>query len=103
MSHLNDLNLHLQGTDKIFRIFHDQVKAFDKKLELLQKQLNKRKITINMQLELIELQESSEKKFCKKSSFRDLPFDKYYSSAPASTYQALCKHASKHGFSFLKY
>ena len=55
MSHLNDLNWHLQGTDKIYRVFHDQVKAFDKKLELLQKQLNKRKIAINMQLELIEL------------------------------------------------
>ena len=99
MSHLNDLNLHLQGTDKICLIFHDQVKAFDKKLELLQKQLNKRKIAINMRLELIELQESSDFK----SSFRDLPLDKYYSSAAASTYQALCKHASKNDFSFWKY
>ena len=45
----------------------------------------------NMQLELIELQESSDLKL----SFRDLPLDKVYSSVPASTYPALCKHASR--------
>ena len=30
-----------------------------------------------------------------KSSFRDLPLDKFYSSVPASTYLALRKHASR--------
>ena len=44
-----------------------------------------------MQLKLIELQESSDLK----SLFRDLPLDKFYSSAPASTYPALGRHASK--------
>ena len=46
---------------------------------------------INMQLELIELQESSDLK----SSFRDLPLDKFYSLVTASTYPALRKHASR--------
>ena len=45
----------------------------------------------NMQLELIELQESSDLK----SSFRDLPLDKFYSLVPASTYSVLHKHASR--------
>ena len=45
----------------------------------------------NMQLELIELQESSDLK----SSFQDLTLDKFYSSVPASTYPALLTHASK--------
>ena len=45
----------------------------------------------NTQLELIELQESSDLK----SSSRDLPLDKFYSSVPASTYPALRKHGSK--------
>ena len=44
-----------------------------------------------MQLELIELQESSDLK----SSFRDLPLDKFYSSVLVSTYSALRKHASR--------
>ena len=30
-----------------------------------------------------------------KSSFRDLPLDKFFSSVPASTYLALRKHASR--------
>ena len=46
---------------------------------------------INMQLKLIELQESSDLK----SLFRDLPLDKFYSSASALTYSALGKHASR--------
>ena len=50
----------------------------------------------NMQLELIELQESSDLK----SSFRDLPLDKFYSLVPASTYPALHKHASRMAFLF---
>ena len=45
----------------------------------------------NMQLEIIELQESSDLK----SFFRDLPLDKFYSLVPASTYPALRKHASR--------
>ena len=45
----------------------------------------------NMQVELIELQESSDLK----SSFRDLPLDKFYSLFPATTFSALRKHASR--------
>ena len=45
----------------------------------------------NMQLELIELQESCNLK----SSFRDLPLNKFYSLVSASTYPALPKHASR--------
>ena len=45
----------------------------------------------NMQLELIELQESSDLK----SAFQDLPLDKFYSLVPASTYPTLRKHASR--------
>ena len=45
----------------------------------------------NMHLNLIELQESLNLK----PSFRFLPFDKFYSSVPASTYPALRKHASR--------
>jgi len=44
-----------------------------------------------IQLELIELQESSELK----SAFRDLSLEKLYSSLPASTYPALRKHANR--------
>ena len=50
----------------------------------------------NVQLELIELQESSDLK----SSFRDLPLDKFFSLVPASTYPALHKHASRMAFLF---
>ena len=45
----------------------------------------------NMQLELIELPESSDLK----SSFRDLPLDKFCSLVPASTYPTLRKHGSR--------
>ena len=45
----------------------------------------------NMQLEQMERQKS----FDLKSSFRDLPLDKFYSLVPASTYPALRKHASR--------
>ena len=158
MSHLNNLNLHLQGVGKFVSSLFDHVKAFQRKLELLQKQLKEgdlahfmacKKLTeenrngneamkllrsekytnlienvkqefqrrfcdfqsheaefrlfsnpfhcnpesapTNMQLELIELQESSDLK----SSFQDLTLDKFYSSVPASTYPALLRHASK--------
>ena len=40
MSHLNDLNLHLQGAGKFVSSLYDHMKAFQK-LELLQKQLKK--------------------------------------------------------------
>ena len=158
MSHLNNLNLHLQGVGKFVSSLYDHVKAFQRKLELLQKQLKEgdlahfmacKKLTeenrngneamkllrsekytnlienvkqefqrrfcdfqsheaefrlfsnpfhchpesapTNMQLKLIELQESSDLK----SSFQDLTLDKFYSSVPASTYPALLTHASK--------
>ena len=45
----------------------------------------------NMQLKLLKVHKISELK----SSFRDLPLDKFYSSVPASTYAALRKHASR--------
>ena len=41
MNHLNSLNLHLQGARKFVLSLYDHVKAFQKKLELLQKQLKK--------------------------------------------------------------
>ena len=158
ISHLNNLNLHLQGVGKFVSSLYDHVKAFQRKLELLQKQLKEgdlahfmacKKLTeenrngneamkllrsekytnlienvkqefqrrfcdfqsheaefrlffnpfhcnpesapTNMQLELIELQESSDLK----SPFQDLTLDKFYSSVPASTYPALLRHASK--------
>jgi len=45
----------------------------------------------DMQLKLIEPQESSELK----SDFRGLSSDEFYSSLPASTYPALPKHANR--------
>ena len=50
----------------------------------------------NIQLELIELRESSDLK----SFFRDLPLDKLYASVLASIYPALRKHASRMAFLF---
>ena len=41
MNHLNSLNLHLQGAGKFVSGLYDHVKAFQRKLELLQKQLKK--------------------------------------------------------------
>ena len=41
MNHLNGLNLHLQGAGKFVSGLYDHVKAFQRKLELLQKQLKK--------------------------------------------------------------
>ena len=41
MNHLNSLNLHLQGTCKYVLSLYDHGKAFQRKLKLLQKQLNK--------------------------------------------------------------
>ena len=147
MSHLNDLNLHLQRAGKFISSLYDHVKAFQRKLELLQKQLEKgdlshftackklleedrngmrhcchcvlkniptclrmsskdfsanfltsthiclnlcyflllfiaiQKVHLLIRAELIKLQECSDLK----SSFRDLPLDKFYSSVPAST------------------
>ena len=158
MSHLNELNLKLQGTGKFFASLYDHVKAFQRKLDLLQTQLlqgnlshfsackqlseedehgkhalillcskkynsmlqniqdefqrrfcdfrshehdlmmfaspfecDPKCVPTEMQLELIELQESSELK----SAFRDLSLDKFYSSLPVSTYPALRKHANR--------
>ena len=39
MSHLNSLSLHLQGAGKFVSSLYDHVKAFRRKLDLLQKQL----------------------------------------------------------------
>ena len=50
----------------------------------------------NIQLELIEVQESSDLK----SSFRDHPLDKFYTSLSALTYPALRKHATRMAFLF---
>ena len=41
MNHLNSLNLHLQGAGKFISSLYDPVKAFQRKLKLLQKQLKK--------------------------------------------------------------
>ena len=41
MNHLNSLNLHLQGAGKFVSNLYDHEKAFQRKLELLQKQLKK--------------------------------------------------------------
>ena len=41
MSHLNSLNLHLQGADKFVLNPYDHVKAFRRKLDLLHKQLRR--------------------------------------------------------------
>ena len=41
MSHLNSLNLHLQGADKFVSNLYDHMKAFRRKLDLLQKQLRR--------------------------------------------------------------
>ena len=41
MSHFNSLNLHLQRADKFVSNFYDHVKAFRRKLDLLQKQLKR--------------------------------------------------------------
>ena len=45
MNHLNSLNLHLQGAGKFVSSFFDHVKAFQRKLELLPKQLKKRNLS----------------------------------------------------------
>ena len=41
LSHRNSLNLHFHGVGKFFSNFYDHVKAFQKKLELLQKTIKK--------------------------------------------------------------
>ena len=41
MNHLNSLNLHLQGAGKFVSSLYDHVKSFQRKLELLQKQIKK--------------------------------------------------------------
>ena len=45
MNHLNSLNLRLQGAEKLVSNLYDHVKAFQRKLELLQKQFKKRDLS----------------------------------------------------------
>ena len=39
LNHLNSLNLHLQGASKFILSLYDHIKAFQREMELLQKQL----------------------------------------------------------------
>ena len=158
MNYMNELNLHPQVAEKFVSTLYNQVKAFRRKLEMLQKQLKNKdqwhfsaykklveedlcvqnglmllrsekysntfenlqkefqqrfcnfclhdhdiymfadtfhcdpeRTLTNEQLELIELQESSDLK----SSFRDLSLEKFYSLLSALTYPALRNRATR--------